>query len=36
MREMAAGELSGGELPEEILPEEEEEPLMNWMEENEE
>ena len=36
MREMAAGELSGGELPEEILPEEEEEPLMNWMEESEE
>ena len=36
MREMAAGELSGGELPEEILSEEEEEPLMNWMEESEE
>ena len=36
MREMAAGELSGGELPEEILPEEEEEPLMNWMEKSEE
>lgn len=36
MREMAVGELSGGELPEEILSEEEEEPLMNWMEESEE
>ena len=36
MRETAAGELSGGELPEEILSEEEEEPLMNWMEESEE
>lgn len=38
MREMAAGELAGGQIPEEILPEEENEDVSftNWMEQNEE